>query len=231
MMTKKEFNQIVKCCGLNNTNLYDNFYKKSISEFNLYFDAAIKALDKKNLIVLFLESGPDPLRNYIFKNMNCKIQYATDKFLWNTCVGFDIDPKNLTKGECLKELYSREKWPVLIIDLFPFHGINLSEPKRNPIRRDIYENFKANNELLILALKDPIDYLEKVKGKKVFLFGVPGTFWNSFGGPGKGSIFFSKGKKISAPLGSYLNKTNIVNVGGQAISSNAIKIWRNAENV
>ncbi len=233
MLSKKEFDKLVVDCGsktlTRNASCTD--YRKSMSEYDSYFANALKKIEKKNLIVLFLESGPKPLSNYIFKNPKNFINYATDKFLWNTCVGFGIEPKNQKKEWCLEQLYSRGKYPVLIIDLFPFHGINLSEPKGNPIRRGIYEKFKADNNLLMLAIKDPIDYLKKVSGKKVFLFGVPGSFWNSFGGPGIGSICLTNPAKKSGPLGSYSNKKNIVNVGGQTISSIAIKTWRNAEGV
>jgi hypothetical protein len=245
MLTEEEFNKLVDDCGLNTLTHNPSYtdYCDSMSKYNSYFVKALKEINNKNLIVLFLESGPNPLSNYIFENRNQQINYATDKFLWNTCVGFGIDPKKKKKEWCLKQLYSRGEYPVLIIDLFPFHGINLSEPKGNPIRRGIYEKFKADNNLLTLAIKDPIDYLNKVSGKKVFLFGVPGSFWNSFGGPGIGSICLTnRVKKIgsicltnrakkSGPLGDYSNMTNIVNVGGQTISSYAIKTWLKAEGV
>ena len=233
MLTNKEFDKFIIDCGSKTLTREASYtdYSNSMSAYDSYFVNALKKIDNKNLILLFLESGPEPLSNYIFNNPKNIINYATDKFLWNTCVGFGIEPKNENKEWCLEQLYSRRKHPVLIIDLFPFHGINLSEPKGNPIRKWIYEKFKADNNLLTLAIKDPIDYLKKVSGRKVFLFGVPGSFWNSFGGPGKGSICLTNRAKKSGPLGSYINKKNIVNVGGQTLSSNAIITWRKAEGI
>ncbi len=233
MLTEEDFNKLVADCGSKRLTPIASYinYHDSMSEYDSYFVKALKEINNKSLIVLFLESGPNPLSNYIFKEPENIICFETDKFLWNTCVGFGIKPKDQKKEWCLEQLYSRGEYPVLIIDLFPFHGINLSEPKRNPIRRGIYEKFKADNNLFKLAIKDPIDYLNKVSGKKVFLFGVPGSFWNSFGGPGIGSIFLTNRSKKNSPLGYYINKTNIVNVGGQTISSYAIKTWIKAEGV
>jgi len=206
---------------------YNNYFKKYLK----YFQDAQAEINGKKLIVFFLESGPIPFKNYIFSSITKEINYRDDSFLWNMCTGFGLDPRGISKKDCLKWLYSREI-PVLIIDLFPFHGIDLSQPKGNPYRRQILEEFKSNNSLFVQALKDPIDILSGFEeNEKIFLFGVPGSFWNSFGGAGKGSVCLTNLQKKSGPLGQYSNKTNVVNVGGRTISSEAIKLWSKIEGV
>jgi hypothetical protein len=214
---------------------YDSYfdtYSTYFNEYQEYLKGAKEEIgNNKKLIVLFLESGPVPFKNYIFSSITNEINYRDDSFLWNICTGFGLVPSGKKKEYCLKRLYSR-KIPVLIIDLFPFHGIKLSQPKGNPYRRQILEEFKSNNSLFVQALKDPIDILSGFEeNEKIFLFGVPGSFWNSFGGAGEGSVCLTDMQQKSGPLGRYSNKTNVVNVGGQTISSAAIKLWCKIEGV
>jgi hypothetical protein len=238
-MNKRDFNtlfvalNIFKPCPIHFN--YDNYftnYKSYFIEYQIYLKKAKKTIvNNKQLIVLFLESGPENSDNYIFSSLTNQINPASDSFLWNICKGFGLDPREKTKETCLIWLYSRDV-PVLIIDLFPFHGINLSKKKNKTSYRSlILHKFKRDQNSFITALKDPIDILRPFKGDKIFLFGVPNSFWNSFGGPGKGSIWLTDLKKKSGPLGGYSNKTNIVNVGGQTISSAAIKSWCEIERV
>jgi hypothetical protein len=229
-MNKTDFKKLFDDLNFFNSTPRHSNYNKYFNKYLEYCKNAKAHINGKKLIVLFLESGPERFKNYIFSSVTNQINPTNDSFLWNICNGFGLDPRGKTKETCLIWLYSRDV-PVLIIDLFPFHGINLSLPKGNPYRRQILQRFKGDNSLFADALKDPIDLLSQFKGEKIFLFGVPNSFWNSFGGPGKGSIWLTGLKKKSEPLGRYSNKTNIVNVGGQTISSAAIKSWCEIEGV
>jgi hypothetical protein len=242
-MNKKDFEKFFNelkvfepCAKPSKYDSYFDTYNTYFEEYQKYLKGAKKKIKKKiesnkKLIVFFLESGPKDIENYIFWSLIDPINPTNDSFLWNICTGFGLDPRGKTKRDCLKLLYSREI-PVLIIDLFPFHGINLSEPKGNPYRRQILEEFKRKKPLFVQALKDPIDILSRFEeNEKIFLFGVPGSFWNSFGGAGKGSVCLTNLQKKSGPLGQYSNKTNVVNVGGQTISSAALMLWCEIEGV
>jgi hypothetical protein len=232
-MTKQEFDELFeekKLDFFKPRPLYTN-YNEYFKKYLKYFQDAKAEINRKKVIVLFLESGPEPIKNYIFWSLNKKVNPTNDSFLWNICTGFGLDPSGKKKEYCLKWLYSR-KIPVLIIDLFPFHGIKLSQPKGNPYRGRILKKFKSDKSLFVHALKDPIDILSGFKeNKKIFLFGVPGSFWNSFGGAGKGSVCLTNLQKKRGPLGQYSNKTNVFNVGGQTISSAAIELWCEIEGV
>lgn len=188
----------------------------------------LKNKKPKKVVIIFLESGPKSMNNFMFNDL--KFVKNTDSYLNNIYNGFlNKSPKvNCKKKELLTNLLNTRiddnHVPVIILDLFSFHGINLGSRKKTTPRKLICENIEDR-----LMLQDVKNHLSALRGSRefeaFFLFGVPFTIWNYAGGVGPGSIYMNNFSKQNGPLGVFRNKTVIKNVGGQNISSSAIKIW------
>ena len=119
-----------------------------------------------------------------------------------------------TKSEALNKLLEREI-PVVLMDLFPFHGIKLESDNREKI---------CDN--LNLMLDDTKKHLSRIKDyNKYIIFGVPYTIWHLSGGQGMGSLYADE----SAQLGTFENIKVVINMGGQSLSSKFIKKWVKSE--
>jgi hypothetical protein len=100
------------------------------------------------------------------------------------------------------------------------------------MRQSITENISTPNILSdVKANIDAITNALKPELGKLFLFGVPYTIWNNAGGYGNGSLYCDYKSNKNGLLGSFNNITVIMNSGGQNISSNVIKRWREHEQV
>lgn len=165
-----------------------------------------------------MEAGPQETKNYIFSDLTKVITVPSkdnkadpDQYLTRIYKGFLINDvlSGKTKSNALIELLDREI-PVVLMDLFPFHGIKLESDNREKI---------CDN--LNLMLDDTRKYLSRIKNKKYILFGVPYTIWHLSGGQGTGSLYADK----SAHLGTFENRKVVINMGGQSLSSTLIKKW------
>jgi hypothetical protein len=143
------------------------------------------------------------------------MSYKTDSYLWNICTGFGIDNlKKKTKKGCLDNLLQyksihNESIPVILFDLFPFHGIQL----KTNIRTQIGKNLKQ--PYLLADVIQHTSIFNNIPGKYI-LFSVPPTIWNSINSLG-----------YSFPLESPINPGKIINtISKQSISSKAIIEWR-----
>lgn len=234
MLDLKEYKKLCKETGISKQGNYNNGYKYCNEIYqNQYINKIVlpilkKIEHKKRIVFLFLESCPHSTKNYIFDNLYNYITYRNDSYLWNICTGFGINPKGFTKFQCLSNLvnyqHKDENIPIILLDLFPFHGIGLN----SNIRRTICNNI--NNKYLLI---DAINYMDKIKkvepkSEILFLFAVPCTIWNYSGGYGNGSLYCNANNQIGL-LGMFNNKSVVMNVGGQYISSMAIKDWVSLE--
>ncbi|MBK7478474.1 MAG: hypothetical protein IPI69_01235 [Bacteroidales bacterium] len=218
---------------------YQNGYLYCDRLFNSYFQNVITHLNSncpKKIVVLFLESCPANTANYIFECRKA-VNWPNDSYLWNIYTGFfGKNPANMLKQDCLNDLLNYRtiqgtNVPVVILDLFPFHGINL-----NGYRKNICSNIISN----LLILEDVINRVRTFPSsiERLFLFGVPYIIWNYLGGYGDGSIYmYSLSAQMNnlsvqtGPLGSFHNTTVVVNIGGQNLSSRGIQDWRINENI
>lgn len=201
-------------------------YTKCYNEYKNYFDLVLdKIAHKKKIIVVFMESGPKEINNYIFSETSKTItlhekrvkgEPDPDQYLIRIYKGFienDVLSEK-TKNDALEDLLNREV-PVVLMDLFPFHGIKLVSDNREKI---------CDN--LNLMLDDAKEYLSKIEDyDKYIIFGVPYTIWHLTGGQGPGSLYADK----FLPLCIFKNSKVVINMGGQSLSSKFIKKWVKSE--
>ena len=197
-----------------------NTYKECCKDYKEYFDLVLnKIKNKKKIIIVFLESGPEETTNYIFSKTSKKITFPTktitadpDQYLTRIYKGFikNGELSGKTKIEALVELLECHT-PIILMDLFPFHGIKLKSKNREKI---------CDN--LNLVLDDSKEYLSRIEDyNKYIIFGVPYTIWHLTGGQGTGSIYADSSKH----LGSFINSKVVINMGGQSLSSTFIIKW------
>ena len=194
-------------------NIYNNNYVNRI--FNKYINS-LKAQPEK-IILFFLESCPSNMQNYIFDNLQASV--TSKSYLNRICTGFGINPNNLNKQDCLELLLKYktnkgENIPVVLIDLFPFHGIKLNTNTRKKICQNI-----SNPNVLKDALFHINNFISRLNNPNILcIFGVPPTIWNCSND--------CKTKFKLSPINNH-----IINIGGQNLSSNMIKQWRKQENI
>lgn len=191
------------------------------------------------IIVIFLESCPQAVENYMFRDTMNMIRPNTDSFLWNIYRGFYPTSDKRTKSQVLYALLEYttlggvgKKTPVVILDLFPWHGIDLNAKSASlTFRRHYIDSFNENKELLLLDVNISLEDLDSITTclNKYFLFAIPNSVWSYLGGAGGGSLYIDDLKGVTGPLGKYCNKSNVINVGGQNISQRGIQYWRMKE--
>jgi len=187
------------------------------------------------IILLFLESFPQKtVSNYIFsrKNGGYSILGQTNNYLHRIYCGF-YDQTTIKRSDTNLDLLDRllkykngfgKSIPVIIFDLFPFHGVSLKN------QRHAICNVINTNPLLLLDVLNDMNLFKNIQ-TRLFLFGVPYTIWNNLGGFGKGSIYINTLNRQTGLLGDFHNKSVVINVGGQNINSKKIIDWRNQENI
>lgn len=228
LLNNSQYNSL--CEKIKVTPNYKNGHQDCNSRYQDYFEKVLSYISGNNptrVVCFFLEACPSNTQNYIF-NFDKGINSKNDSYLWNIYTGFNGNPVNgMKKDNCLFALLEHktndgENIPVIIFDLFPFHGIDLNGYRINICNQ-------INNADLLQDVKHYISQIQK--RKKLFLFGVPYTIWNFAGGYGDGSLYRNSGLVDSGLLGDFYNKSIVINVGGQNISSQAIKMWRSAEGI
>ena len=237
MMTEKNLEKLFKELKIDKNQIKWTEYENCFAFYNEYWQIVMKHIREKKprkVILFFLESVGKNLGNNMFSNGNKRILVPYDSYLWNIYRGFfPGTPKPKSKGSALKELLqfqcNGENVPVIILDLFPFHGMDLKDH-----RSKIVNGFAINQKVKDLILKDVNLFLEKLSPPKLnlekyFLFGVPYSIWNGLGGAGPGSLYMNGFHKKDGPLGTFINKHAIRNVGGYNISNNNIVNWRKQE--
>lgn len=226
-MIREEYETLCKDIGVKGN--WDA-YEKCIKEFEKYLNSALE-IQSETFIIIFLESCPENTNNYIFSSLGANINSKTDSYLWNIYRGFFPNGPASVKRNILNALlgYTTKKhvaMPVFIMDLFPFHGIDLAG-KRHKLC-DVLQGSNAN----LLLLEDVIGTQNLLNSyKKIFLFGLPYTIWNRLGGLGIGSLYNDGTSKKNGLLGKFDNNKVIVNVGGQNISQVGIQSWRKYEGI
>jgi hypothetical protein len=227
LLTKKDYKDLVETI-FQLVEIEDKFqvYQEASTLIKQYLDVTIWSREddnkhvNNNVIIVLLESGPEKKENFYLYNWD-ELFSSSDSYLRNICVGFGVQfDFTITKKKALLELWQAEK--VLVLDLFPFHGIAISTENRKVIANHI------NEQRTKVLLKDINKILKSIKGPKKFLFGVPQTIWNLCGGFGSGSLYAEKEK--NGPLGCFSNSRNVMNVGGRGINSKAITKWHEMEN-
>lgn len=221
MLSEEEYIPKCKMIGVKgNWKVYNKCYK----DYENYFDLVLKKIkNKKKIIIVFLEAGPRETTNYIFSDIEKVITIPSkedkadpDQYLTRIYKGFLKNEVLLekTKSEALNKLLELEI-PVVLMDLFPFHGIKLESDNREKI---------CDN--LNLMLDDTKRYLSRLEDHdKYIIFGVPYTIWHLSGGQGMGSLYADE----SAHLGTFENIKVVINMGGQSLSSKFIKKWVKSE--
>ena len=215
-------NEYEECCKLNKG------YWKRVTNY-------LRRAEPEKVIIVFLECVPAALDNNMFDNGTHEIDKdGIDSYLWNIYRGFFEKKVNgkLTKRAALRKLLKfkckGKNVPVIILDLFPFHGMNLK--KGIPSHRSkIINGFSTHKGLILEDVNMSLDKLSEMEVEKYFVFGVPYSIWNRLGGAGQGSLYMDGFNKKKGPLGRFINKQAIRNVGGQGISYNNIVEWRKRE--
>jgi hypothetical protein len=237
MMTIKKHKELFKKLHIDEKPIKRNEYKKCCKLNEVYWNLVTNYLHEakpKKVIVVFLESVPEDLDNNMFSKRDEHIELPNDSYLWNICRGFfKIEVCSiLTKGEALEVLLkfrcNGENVPVIILDLFPFHGMDLKKGKPSH-RSKIINGFSTHKGLILEDVNMSLNKLSEMKVEKYFLFGVPYSIWNGLGGAGQGSLYMDGFDKKEGPLGTFINEHAIRNVGGQGISYNNIVEWRKRE--
>jgi hypothetical protein len=237
-MTPNQIKDLFKALEIQIESFEENAYMKCCAYYEKYWQFVMKHIREKKpkkVILFFLESVPEKLGNNMFSNGANHIKVPEDSYLWNICRGFFKKEvcSILTKDEALEVLLkfrcNGENVPVIILDLFPFHGMNLKDH-----RSKIVNGFSTKKVVKKLIIKDVNVFLKKLSDPKLnlgkyFLFGVPYSIWNGLGGAGQGSLYMDGFDKKEGPLGTFINEHAIRNVGGQGISYNNIVEWRKRE--
>lgn len=213
-------------------------YENCFAFYNEYWQIVMKHIREKKprkVILFFLESVPEKGKNMFANGDDNLIDDGKNSYLWRICRGFFKEEvvSKLTKGEALQLLLkfqsNGENVPVIILDLFPFHGMDLKDH-----RSKIVDGFSTNPKTRELILKDVKLFLKKLSPPKLnlekyFLFGLPYSIWNGLGGAGPGSLYMDGFDKKKGPLGTFINQYAIRNVAGYNISNNNIVNWRKRE--
>jgi hypothetical protein len=115
---------------------WDSYYKEFLLE--------IKKNQNKPIQFVLWESCPGgmpfPHQNYVFDDFRYKNQIngVTDKYLKNVCVRNGIAWKNKEIGNIIEELQRNQ---ILIIDLYPTHGISLDSTNRQNLLDKIFDKY------------------------------------------------------------------------------------------
>jgi hypothetical protein len=120
------------------------------SMWNNYFETFIDIYSKLGKSVdiqfVFWESCPGgmpfPHQNYVFDSsrFNNLIHGTFDSYLKKECTAFNIDWEHLGKKRKIGEIIiDLAKKGILIIDIYPTHGIDLNS-KRNLMRKNLFNN-------------------------------------------------------------------------------------------
>jgi hypothetical protein len=102
--------------------------------------------------VVFCESGPINIQNYMFSNLEFVMNSKTDKYLDQIHKGvLNVNHSNFSKREALVNLSMSN---VLILDILPTHGIKLVTRERNWVNNNyritlaqIIQDKLLNNDL------------------------------------------------------------------------------------
>lgn len=233
-LSNLNYNKLCQSVGIPQSQRnYQKGYLYCDGLFNTYFQNVTTYLNSespKKVILLFLESCPENTANYIFGTPNKPISFLNDSYLWNIYTGFlGANPiVDMTKGDCLNALLNYKTnqglhVPVIILDLFPLHGIDLKGYRKEICKRITNPRMLCDVVRNVNSLTSNVD--------RLFLFGVPYSIWNYSGGYGNGSIYMDNLSEQTGLLGRFSNNSVVVNIGGQNISSKTIHDWRKNENI
>jgi len=120
------------------------YYEK---KWDKYYNQFLRIIKKnQNIPIQFVlwESCPGgmpfPHQNYVFDDFRFKNQIngVTDKYLKNVCVKNHISWKNKEIGNIIEDLLKNH---ILIIDLYPTHGISLDSTNRENLFNKIFDTY------------------------------------------------------------------------------------------
>ncbi len=166
MFSITDYNTALNAIGLNPTLVGHPNYLKYEKLWQRYFKTIvlpnITSENCSKIRVVLCESCPalpsgttaHPHPKYIFNNLHLPIS-STDVYLFQIYKGIKcggVPPKGSIKQDVLIELVTDPKGPVIILDLFPFHGIKLTTTKRCKINLHLSSVIAVNNLHLILEL-------------------------------------------------------------------------------
>ena len=125
-------------------NMWDNYFRKFLKYHS-------ENEDSKCIEFVFWESCPGgmpfPHQNYVFDLYRYKnlIDGTTDSYLKKVCDKFGIDWKhnncNKQIGEIINDLIKKK---ILIIDLYPTHGISLDSTNREKLVEYVLPTYSIN---------------------------------------------------------------------------------------
>jgi hypothetical protein len=122
-------------------------YRFYYSNWENYFNKIALPQITSNFILIFWESSPGgmpfPHQNYIFNQntINAPMHGIFDMYLRVVCNKFKIPwngSSKMTRNAALDELAKRN---VIVIDLFPTHGISLNNSERNSLYHQIFNTY------------------------------------------------------------------------------------------